>query len=181
MPTQLSTNTLNVNIELTNNISQLYIQNHRWLVMWLQKKLCCPFDAADLAHDTFIKLALTETECATIRTPRAFLTTTATRLMIDLIRRRRIEASYLDMLEQQQNQHLAATPEQIQQTIQTLDEIARLLQGLPEKVTQAFLLCRLDGLTYAEIAQELGVSTSRVKQYIAQAMLHCYKASYPTP
>lgn len=160
------------------DVGDLYACNHPWLLTWLSKKLACPFDAADLAQETFIKIAHSA-NVEVIKTPRAFLTTTATRLLIDLLRKRNIERKYLEALYQQQANNFIATPEQIKESIETLNEIAALLEGLPEKVYRAFLLCRLDGLSYAEIGNELGVSTSMVKQYIARAMVHCYQVAYP--
>ncbi len=48
-----------------------------------------------------------------------------------------------------------------------------LLNGLSHNARAAFLLHRVDGMPYAEIAQELGVTVSSVKKYIAKALLHC--------
>lgn len=160
------------------DVGDLYVGNYFWLLTWLSKKLACPFDAADLAQDTFVKIVHSN-NVAEIKTPRAFLTTTATRLIIDLLRKRNLERKYLEALYHQQANSLIATPQQIKESIETLNEIATLLEGLPEKVYRAFLMCRLDGLTYAEIGKELGVSTSMVKQYIARAMVHCYQVAYP--
>lgn len=49
-----------------------------------------------------------------------------------------------------------------------------MLAGLPAKARDAFLLSRLDGLTYSEIATRLNVSSSTVKNYISSALVHCY-------
>ena len=40
---------------------------------------------------------------------------------------------------------------------------------------------RLDGLGHAEIAQRLGVSVPRVRQYLAQGIRQCYIALYGEP
>ena len=68
---------------------------------------------------------------------------------------------------------LAISPEERQIILDTLLAIDALLNTLPFKVRRAFLLSRLDGLSYREIAAELGVSERMVKKYMAQAMLHC--------
>jgi RNA polymerase sigma-70 factor (ECF subfamily) len=97
------------------------------------------------------------------------------------MRKRNIEQHYLEALYLSQANDFVASPQQIKEAVEALNEIAALLEGLPEKVYRAFLMCRLDGLSYAEIANKLGVSTSMVKQYIARAMMHCYQATYLTP
>ncbi|MBP3862408.1 MAG: RNA polymerase sigma factor, partial [Pseudomonas sp.] len=47
------------------------------------------------------------------------------------------------------------------------------LQQLSPNARQALLLSRIDGMTQAQIAVELGVSPSMVAKYIGQALRHC--------
>jgi len=35
------------------------------------------------------------------------------------------------------------------------------------------LMHKLDGLTYPEIAEEMGMSVISIKKYIARALIHC--------
>ena len=42
----------------------------------------------------------------------------------------------------------------------------------------ALLLCKLDGLSYRDIAERLNVSLSSVEKYVAAALLACYQALY---
>lgn len=151
--------------------TDFYKSHSAWLFSWLRKKMGCTFEAADLTHDTFLKI-LVKGELAAIREPRAYLTTTATRLIIDVARRRAIEESYLEAIALHSKDLANFSPEQYQQAIETLNAMAELLDGLPEKVQQAFLMSRLEDLSHAEIAEKLGVSISMVKQYLARAMVH---------
>ena len=48
-----------------------------------------------------------------------------------------------------------------------------MLDALPAKLRAVFILSQIDGLTYAEIAQVLGVGLRSVKRYMAQAMAEC--------
>jgi len=157
------------------HLALLYSDHHGWLHTWLRKKLGCSQRAADLAHDAFIRV-LTLPEPQDLKEPRAFLTTTATRLLIDGGRRRKIERAYLDALALHCDEAHSLGPEAIHGALQMLEKIARLLEGLPAKPRQAFLLNRLDGLGYGEIAELLGVSASMVRQYMATVLTHCYKA-----
>lgn len=157
------------------HLTELYSDHHGWLHNWLRKKLGCSQRAADLAHDAFIRI-LTLAEPQSIKEPRAFLATTAGRLMIDSARRRRIEQAYLEALAIHVRDAGMPDPEAIHAALQTLEKIALMLAGLSAKVREAFLLSRLDGLTYNEIAAHLGVSSASVKNYIACALVHCYTA-----
>ena len=72
----------------------------------------------------------------------------------------------------------APSPEEQAEQLQSLARLDRLLDGLPPKARSAFLLSQLDGLTYPEIAERLGVSLSSVQQYMLRAMSACYAAFY---
>lgn len=160
-------------------LHRLYAEHHPWLQDWLRGRLGCAHDAADLAQDTFTRLlqALARgslPDPQLLRQPRAFLATTARRLLIDEVRRREIERACLDALTHARAQEASVpSPEHVLVVAQQLCALAVLLDGLSDKARAAFLMYRLDGLRQAEIAEELGVSVSRVKQYVAQAMVHC--------
>ena len=161
-----------ISLELPGNpAQQLYSEHHGWLRLRLQQRLGCAMDAADLAHDTFLRI-LSRRDLQAIREPRPYLATVAKGLMVNHLRRRALERAYLDSL--------AALPEEQQPgpetrylLLETLYEVDALLDGLPAKVREAFLLAQLDGLTYPQIAERLGVSLSSVKQYMFKAIRHC--------
>jgi RNA polymerase sigma-70 factor (ECF subfamily) len=154
-------------------LTAMYREHHGWLHGWLRKKLGCSQHAADLAHDAFIRVLMLA-EPHTIKEPRAFLATTAGRLLIDGARRRRIEKAYMEALAIQSEDAGMPDPAAIHVALQALERIAEMLAGLPAKAREAFLLSRLDGLTYSEIATRLDVSPSSVKNYISSALVHCY-------
>ncbi|TLG90924.1 sigma-70 family RNA polymerase sigma factor [Pseudomonas edaphica] len=158
-------------------LTAMYSEHHGWLHGWLRKKLGCSQYAADLAQDAFIRL-LMMAEPHTIKEPRAFLATTAGRLLIDGARRRRIEKAYLQALLVQCEDAGMPDPAAIHVALQALERIAEMLAGLPAKTREAFLLSRLDGLTYSEIATRLEVSPSTVKNYLSTALVHCYHSLY---
>ncbi len=166
---------------MQNMAAVFYVNHNRWLQHWLCKKLGSAFEAADLTQDVFTKLLhkqqLNAIDLTTIIEPRAYLTTIATHLLIDSRRKQKLEQAYLAMLFDAQPD-FAASPQQIQEAIDILNQIIVMLEGLPTKAARAFILYRLDGLTHAEIADILRVSASMVKQYIARAMMHCYQIAY---
>lgn len=152
-------------------IGGLYEHHHRWLHSWLGRRLGDAHQAADLAHDIFVRL-LSREEMVEAREPRAFLTTIAQRVLISYHRRQRLERAYLDALAQWP-QPLAVSPEERAILLETLVEVDRMLDGLPAIVRRAFLLSQLDGLKQAEIAQALGISLATVKRYLVKAGVHC--------
>lgn len=153
----------------------LYKDHHGWLRNWLWRRLGCQEHAADLAHDTFLRLLNKPTD---IREPRAFLTTVARGLVINATRRRELERAYLDAVAAQP-EPVAEGPEHQALVIEALLQIDAVLRGLPANARRAFLLSQLEGLTYAKIALRLGVSTSMVKKYMLQAITHCLRVELP--
>ncbi|WP_338767247.1 sigma-70 family RNA polymerase sigma factor [Massilia sp. METH4] len=159
---------------LPAQVQQLYAGHHQWLHGWLSRKLGCAFHAADLAHDTFVRLLCADRTVA-IDEPRAFLVTIARRLLLNHYRREQLERAWLDALAALP-EPLAPSPEERALVLEALCEIDRLLDGLPAPVRRAFLYAQLDGMPQAEIAQRLGVSHTTVKRYLVRAMTQCYFA-----
>ncbi|SAI71741.1 heme uptake RNA polymerase sigma-70 factor [Bordetella ansorpii] len=153
------------------DLHTLYSDHHGWLSGWLRRKLGNSFDAADVAQDTFVSVMTSDTADG-IREPRAFLATIARRLLAHRHRRQLLETSYLEMLAALP-EPLAPSPESQALAIEALQELDRVLDGLPPKVKEAFLLAHLEELSYADIADRLGVSTSSVKQYLTRAHRQC--------
>jgi RNA polymerase sigma-19 factor, ECF subfamily len=159
---------------IQQQIHSLYSDHHGWLHGWLRKKLGCHHGAADLAHDTFVRL-LTSHIPARLDEPRAYLTTVARHVLLNHQRRQRLELAWAAELALVP-QAFAPSAEERAMLLETLLTIDALLDGLPDKARRAFLLSQLDGMTYAEIAIEIGVSVSRVRQYMATSLARCYAA-----
>lgn len=155
-------------------IGQLYHGHHGWLFGWLRKKLGCPHSAADIAHDTFTKL-LAMPALPSLREPRAYLLVTANHLLINQYHRRKIEEDTLRTMAILAEERMAQSPEEIAAVRQLLARIlAMLIDELDEKPRRAFLMARVDGMSYADIAKKLNVSESSVKQYLAKVLAHCH-------
>ncbi|OWT64133.1 RNA polymerase subunit sigma [Candidimonas nitroreducens] len=150
----------------------LYVEHSTWLHGWLRKRVGDTFAAADLAQDTFLSLLDGKAATAEIRKPRPFLATVAGRLLAHRRRRQLLETAYLEALACLPEE-VAPSPETRLMALESLQQIDRALDGLPPKVREAFLLAHLVELSYAEIAERLGTSTSSVKQYLTKANRVC--------
>jgi len=95
------------------------------------QKLGNAFDAADLAHDTYVRIMVSGNTPLPDQS-RRHLTQIANGLVIDLYRRRQIEAAYLDAIS------LMPAPEVPSEearalVIEALIELDTMLHGLPAK------------------------------------------------
>lgn len=156
-------------------VHTLYADHHQWLCGWLRKRLGCVDHAADMAQDTFMRV-LTQRKAPELREPRAYLSTIARSLMIDMFRRRTVEQAYLETLASRPDA-LDISPETRFLIIETLLEIDRILNGLGARTRQIFLMAQLDGLSYVEIGRQLRVSVNTVKKHAVRALMHCLLAT----
>jgi len=162
---------------LQQQVHHLYSDHHGWLLGWLRNKLGCAHHAADVTHDTFVRIIASRDALLGMREPRAYLTTTAQRLMLDRSRRRQVEQAYLAELTLLMNDgRCGPSPEETLMALQALEQIGAALAGLPAKASQAFLLHYLDQRPHADVAAQLGVSVRMVQKYLVQALLQCRAA-----
>jgi RNA polymerase sigma-70 factor (ECF subfamily) len=160
--------------EARQQIDTLYSEHHGWLAKWLSHKLNCRNLGADLAHDTFLRV-LTARLPQDLREPRAYLTTIAKGLLNTHLRRRKLEQAYLEAL-LTLPEPVQPSPEERLAVLETLAEIDGILDRLPAKAKQVFLLAQLDGLSYADICALLNLSLSTVKRHMVLAFQRCLAA-----
>jgi len=153
---------------------RLYLDHHGWLLRWLRRRLGCAHNAADLAQDTFLRVLARRDERTALdaRQPRSYLRVIAHGLVVDHFRRRALEQAYLEALAALP-EPVSISPEEREIILETLDRIDAMLERLPPKVRQAFLLSQVDGWAYDRIAERIGVSVRTVKRYMREAFEQC--------
>lgn len=128
-------------------------------------------DAEDLLHTAFVRLS-EYGKSAEIRNPSAFLVRTAVNLAVDEQRHRHVRnelddsADYLIAISDDQplqSEALAAR--------ERLKRVEAGLAMLSPRTREIFLMHRIDGLKYREIAERLGITVSAVEKQVAKASL----------
>lgn len=153
-----------------DSLHSLYSDHRSWLHNWLRGKTGCGQDAADLVQDTFVRVIVSR-NVAELREPRSYLVTVARGLMIDLFRRRALAQAYRDALAALP-ESLAPSPEEQTLMLEALLEIDAMFDGLGPRTKRIFILSQLEGLNYAQIADQLGISLRSVNYAMAKAMKH---------
>jgi len=153
----------------------LFSEHQPWLLGRLQQRLRNRAEAEDVASETFLRVLTRQGLLHTLNEPRAYLTMVAKSVLIQNWRRRELEQAYLATLAAAPPATMPSAEERAL-LIESLERIAAALDGLSAKARRAFLLSQLDGLTYAQIADELGVSASMVRRYMAQGLRQCLLA-----
>ncbi|MCU0118880.1 sigma-70 family RNA polymerase sigma factor [Pseudomonas sp. B2M1-30] len=165
------------------SVDALFRAHYRWLCERLRRHTGEAASAEDIAAETFAQL-LQAPGLTAIREPRALLTTIAQRLLYQAWRRGDLERRHLQQLQLDGPDH-GSSPEELAQLAQTLNRLDHSLQRLPGKVRSTFLLARIDGLTYPQIAAELGISQRSVSVYMTRSQAlcdrHCANQSVTRP
>ncbi|MCO8171316.1 sigma-70 family RNA polymerase sigma factor [Pseudomonas sp. 21LCFQ02] len=149
-----------------------YTAHHGWIHAWLNKRLGNASDAADLAHDVFVRLLARPRQFDSDSHARAYLHTMSRHVCVDFWRRREVEHAWFEVLASRPETY-APSEEHRAVILEALQQVHTMLAKLPPRVAEAFLLAQLDGLTYRKIAEQLGVSQRTVTKYLAQAMFQC--------
>lgn len=160
-----------------HNISVLiasFRENYADLLRFLTRRTGDATRAADVAQDTYVRLATLSPTALRVDNPRAYVYRVAGNLAIDTQRReRRIAHDFTFVEAAEAVPDPSPTPEAAALARERLRLLEAALGELPFKPRLALLLNRVEGRTFAEIAAELGVSESMVAKYIARALRHC--------
>ncbi len=154
-------------------VHALYGEYHGWLHRVLQRRLGDADDAADLAHDAFLRL-LTRPRPLDHGSARPYLSRMARGLCVDLWRRREIERAWLDTLAHHP-QAEAPSAEQSAAALEALVAVDGMLKRLPPMVARTFVLSMVHGLNGKQIAQRLGITDRTVRNHLSRAMLACLR------
>lgn len=154
------------------SVNRLYVDHHRWLSLWLQRRLGCSAAAADFAHDVYMRLLQRRRDLPS-EGQRPYLATIANGLLVDHWRRKALEQAWLEVLNSCES-GLVPGPQERFEILETLEWIDKALGQLKARTREAFLMAQLDGLRCAQIAQTLGVSLATVERDLARALLACH-------
>ena len=126
--------------------------------------------AEDVAQDTYVRL-YPAMQRQDVRSPKAFLYTTARRLVIDQVRRRNL-APMDGVGPLELDAHARAEPDVRDQVAARLEleRFERAVAGLPPGCRAVFVLNTAEHLTHAQIAERLGLAKSTVEKQHARAL-----------
>lgn len=155
-------------------IGRLFREHNETLIRFLALRLRSQQEAKEVAQEAYVRLLKLDQPGA-VSFLRAFLFKTAANLAVDRIRHeqteRRIaqETKFLDEL----GCGSGPNPEQSANDAQELKLAERLIDELPAKCRRAFLLHKVYGLDFPDIAKQMGLGERMVRTYVVRALLYC--------
>lgn len=160
---------LSMTTSCTND--ELFLQLRNDLLNFLYRKVGRD-EAADMVQEVYLRWR--KQDVSSIENPRAFLFTVALNLIRDSSRQQiRVDKHTTEIQDFFEIGNTADDPARRYDGQRQLASLLHALNQLPEPVGHAFLLFRYDGMTHAQIAKQLGVSSKTVERYIQRAGEHC--------
>ncbi|WP_157222394.1 RNA polymerase sigma factor [Novosphingobium sp. AP12] len=140
------------------------------LVRWFRRRVGEPSEAEDLAQECFVRIASRQERDVVLHVE-GYVYQTARSVLFDRTRRRRARDS---------EAHVSLMPEHdsVEETNalrtllakEKLRRVSAILMTMPERTRSVFILSRLEGLRYAEIATRYAISVSAVQKHMLRAI-----------
>ena len=153
-----------------NRLLTVFGEQREALLRFLRRRVGNDSLAEDLAQETWLRAA-GSASAGTIEKPRAFLFRIAANLALDHQRHlgHRVELEGADALAARV-QDRAPSPETVTSDRREFARLLLAIEGLPPRCREVFLLAKFDALTYAAIAERLGVSRNTVITHMVIAL-----------
>jgi RNA polymerase sigma factor (sigma-70 family) len=156
-------------------LSHLYEQHWRELCRYIRGRFGGgPPDPQDIAQYAFTQLSSLESP-DTLTNPRAFLYRTATNAAIDHLRAGARQSRILQGIQEDcaQNPSMELSPERVLLGKEDLKILEATIMSLTERDRTFFLLNRMEGVSFAEIARRTGMSPSGVRLIVENVLKIC--------
>lgn len=154
--------------------ARMYAEHHDALNGFFRRRIAQPADAQDLAQEVYLRLLRVDSrDNSAIENPEAYLYTVASNLVKEYGAMQKRSSANVD---------IAAIPEpeapegsaedQVERELRRR-RLAEVLERLPPRCRAVMIMQYRDGMTYQQMAKELGVSTHMIKKHVTKALALC--------
>lgn len=152
-----------------DSLVELYRRFRRPLRIYFAKRVRQQADIDDLVQEVFLNLHQ-RAQSLDIQSIEGYIFRTAANVLTDRARRQAVRHhDRHEFLDEHQFAADASSPERMLIGEQWVDQLLTALNALPEKTRRIFVLRRYEGLSNAEIADQLNLTVSGVRFHIIRA------------
>ncbi|SMD11220.1 RNA polymerase sigma factor [Pedobacter nyackensis] len=152
-----------------NALSSLYYLHVKQLNYFVLRTAKSSALAEDVVHDTFIKVWENREKIDCEQQFKPYLYTIARRHLLNLLKRAQHEVNIMEEIKKSTVSEENATELLIDYT-ESSSIFMEAINSLPVQRKEVFIRCRIQGLTYKQAAEELGVSESTVNNQMVKAL-----------
>lgn len=156
-------------------IESLYVTERHRLERQIHRKVKCSATSRDLVQDIFLRLWERATDWQAYDP--AYLTRSARNAAIDHDRAEKRRKNFFDGIVPEQYGAPAPTPFDIVAARDDLRSVEYAIASLTKRTRHIFLLNRIHGRSFTEIAAVMGISERAVAKHMARAMVACEPVS----
>ena len=124
--------------------------------------------AQDVVQDVFTKIWDKRKELSINKNPKSYLFQAVKNRAFEILRKRQLE-SKLDLASYKESHDAQNSIEEEANRFMLKEELYKSIRQLPPKCQEIFVLNKVNGLTYNEIADDLGISVKTVENQIGKA------------
>jgi RNA polymerase sigma factor (sigma-70 family) len=146
-----------------------FIENHSTLLQLVKRYIGCSDTAEELVQEAYLRVMQLEVVNEITNLP-GYLFRVAINLAKDHMRRSSLTEPDSSSLLDDQLACTQPSPDTVTQVRQELDILERLISELPPQCQRIFLLCKIQHLSHAEIAEQLNISPRTVEKQIGKAL-----------
>ncbi len=153
---------------------QVFLSQRSQMEALVSRRVGCRATAADLVQDLFLRFW--RRPLVQVEELSTYLLRCAGNIAIDHLRSENARVRGTEGWMPEQHDHHSSEPQAALEAGNDLRHVEAALRSLPERTRQIFLLNRIHGRKYAEIAKVMGLSQSAVEKHMMRALEAC-KAS----
>lgn len=151
-------------------ITRLSAEFRPSLLRYFSRRVKETHEIEDLVQEVFYRL-VRRTAAGDIEVARAYIFETASSVLNDWLRKRQVRhADKHDEFTENSLDDEVFSPERVLVSKGRLAEATAIIMKMPERTRTIFVLRRLEGLKYKDIATRLGLSVSAVEKHMRKAV-----------
>jgi RNA polymerase sigma factor (sigma-70 family) len=150
------------------DLSQFLRENNNALVSYVYSWVRSRPDALDIVQEAYCRI-FRMGDLQQVNHLRGYLFKTAKNIATDWVRQRIVREAYVQDEPLRGNKE-AASPEDIWLAREELEALEKNVEDLPPKCRYALIMVRIEGASYDEVAEKLGIKTHSARRLVERAM-----------
>jgi RNA polymerase sigma-70 factor (ECF subfamily) len=124
----------------------------------------------DVVQEVFVHLWQLRNKLVIKTSMKSYLFSSVRNKAIEKLRRQKLDEKYRIETKETQSE-IQDDPDDLQEKYLLIDRIYKSIDKLPDKCRIIFKMAKFDGMTYAEISDELGLSVKTIESQMRRAFI----------